>query len=373
MAAQSELLIDRLHIKDFRQFEDLRIERLGRVNLIVGRNGVGKTSLLEAVRVLATAGAEDALWDIVSARSEQVPAKLTGQAQDNRRLPFASLFCRSTPKFRFHIESRTRTLAARLAWERIDGPEGDSPPRRQLIAASETAEVEAALASGSYRWNPILEVIADRVRRWIPLDRTSPRAVFRVPEVRLENDCLYVGPTGITLADTARLWDQIALTDFEDAVTQSLEIIYPGLVRISLTGSDDDGARIPRVKRRDYSEPVPLRTLGDGVNRLFGIALALVNARGGILLIDEIENGIHYSVQGQLWRFLIDAAEKFNVQVFATTHSTDAIRAFQWASKAEPHVDGLLTRIEERYGKLTVTQFDEEDLGIAVAEAIEVR
>ena len=184
---------------------------------------------------------------------------------------------------------------------------------------------------------------------------------------------MYVGSSGVSSVDTSRLWDKIALTALEDEVIASLSMIYPGLVRISLAASDDERVRIPRVKLRDYDEPVTLKSLGDGVSRLFGIALALVSAKDGVLLIDEVENGLHYSVQSQLWQFLINAAEKFNVQVFATTHSTDTIRAFQWAAKSEPRVAGLLTRIDYTGGSPNVTQFDEMDLGIAVTESVEVR
>ena len=63
--------------------------------------------------------------------------------------------------------------------------------------------------------------------------------------------------------------------------------------------------------------------------RIFGIALALENAKDGLLLIDEVENGLHYSVQPDVWRFLFQAATKLNVQVFATTHSYDCIKSFE--------------------------------------------
>ena len=66
----------------------------------------------------------------------------------------------------------------------------------------------------------------------------------------------------------------------------------PGYLKIGTPMS-----RIPFVKIESFEEPIPLRALGDGVNRLFGIALALAHAKDGLLLIDEIENGIHYSVQ----------------------------------------------------------------------------
>ncbi len=366
-----ELLIDRLDITDFRQYARLNIERLARVNLIVGRNGIGKTSLLEAIRILATIGAPHVLWEIASARDEQGQARKANDWRQLRNHGFANLIRRRAPTPRFSISSSKRSLNAELAWYR-EVWKGEQFSRLERVAsATDTQSYETAVAEGDpSSLRPMLEVRAEPYQRRVQLGR---RYLRPAPDLGGEYQCMYVGASGVSVGDTGRLWDTVALTALEDDVIASLSMIYPGLVRISLSASDDERVRIPRVKLRDYDEPVPLRTLGDGVSRLFGIALALVSAKDGVLLIDEVENGIHYSVQSQLWQFLINAAEKFNVQVFATTHSTDSIRAFQWAAKADPHVDGLLTRIEERNGRLTVTQFDEMDLGIAVAEAIEVR
>ena len=78
------------------------------------------------------------------------------------------------------------------------------------------------------------------------------------------------------------------------------------------------------------------------MNRLFGLALALVNARGGLLLINEFENGLHHSVQTDVWRMIFRLAERLAVQVFATTHSRDSVRSFQEAAAESPEEGVLL-------------------------------
>ena len=109
------------------------------------------------------------------------------------------------------------------------------------------------------------------------------------------------------------------------------------------------------------------------MQRVLGISLALVNAKDGILLIDEFENGLHYSVQPDLWRLIFHIANRFNVQVFATTHSWDCIEAFQKAVQEVTESEGLLIRLENRRGNTVATLFDERKLGIAAREQIEVR
>ena len=107
--------------------------------------------------------------------------------------------------------------------------------------------------------------------------------------------------------------------------------------------------------------------------RILGIALAQVNAKDGILLIDEFENGLYYSVQPDLWRFIFRLAHSLNVQVFATTHRWDCIEAFQRAAREDRQEEGLLIRLESKKGEIGVTLYDEQELTIATREHIEVR
>ena len=131
--------------------------------------------------------------------------------------------------------------------------------------------------------------------------------------------------------------------------------------------------RIPVVRLVDNDEPLPLYSLGDGMLRALGISLALVNAKDGILLIDEFENGLYYTVQPDLWQFIFRVARHLNVQVFATTHSWDCIKAFQKAASAEKQTEGLLIRQVSKKGEIGVTLYDEQELTIATREHIEVR
>lgn len=81
--------------------------------------------------------------------------------------------------------------------------------------------------------------------------------------------------------------------------------------------------------------PEPLGNLGEGMNRMLALAIGLVRSADGILLVDEIENGLHYSVQPDLWRMIFETAQELNVQVFATTHSYDCVQAFERVAQEE--------------------------------------
>ncbi len=101
-----------------------------------------------------------------------------------------------------------------------------------------------------------------------------------------------------------------------------------------------------------------------------------MNAQDGILLIDEIESGLHYSVQPDLWRLVFEVARRLNVQVFATTHSWDCIEAFQEAIQQDSEGDGLLISLRAKAdepGHVVAVLFDESELAIVTREQIKVR
>ena len=107
--------------------------------------------------------------------------------------------------------------------------------------------------------------------------------------------------------------------------------------------------------------------------RALGVSLALVNARDGVLLIDEFENGIHFGVESELWQFIFQLAHRLNVQVFATTHSWDCIQGFQKAAQDDTQEEGMVIRLSLKKGKTAATLFNEEDLAVVTREQIEVR
>jgi len=124
---------------------------------------------------------------------------------------------------------------------------------------------------------------------------------------------------------------------------------------------------------KDIDEPLPLGSLGNGMLRVLSIALALANAKDGMVLIDEVENGIHYTVQHELWNLIFRLARQLNIQVFATTHNWDCIEAFQKAAEEDKQEEGMLIRLSLKKNEVGATLFSEEELHVATREGIEVR
>lgn len=386
-----DLILDSLEIKNYRGFRELLISRLGRVNLIVGRNNVGKSTLLEALRIFAKPASPDVLLDILASRNEIHPADVTGWNANLSELPVHSLFNGWDD-----VSSDGAAIVITSANSRSAGL-----VVKRYVSSEFTQLVESVLPNGQ---TPIPGIVKQLVLEFrlgqmagvihlgsAVFQRTDPRSsdpgnLSRRPWVGSsplrELPCCYAGPDGLDLDEIGRMWDKVSLSDDEIDVLEALRIISPGVHRIGLIANDGDfvpkttgrrdGGRIPFVKMKEIERPIPLRTLGDGVVRIFGIALATVNAKGGLLLVDEIENGIHYSVQSNLWRMVFRLASRLNVQVFATTHSLDCIKAFEEAAR-ESEEEGVLIRLARKGDRTLVGEFDENELGIAVEGQIEVR
>ncbi|MGH2495981.1 MAG: AAA family ATPase, partial [Ktedonobacteraceae bacterium] len=205
-----------------------------------------------------------------------------------------------------------------------------------------------------------------------PIDPSLPQGILRLNSNEIL--CLLTPANGLSEQHLTELWDGIALTKLESDVLVALRLIAPGLVDLNFVSTPlSGGDRVPVVRITDTDEPLPLYSLGGGMLRALGIALALVNARDGILLIDEFENGIHYSAQTELWELIFQLAHSLNVQIFATTHSWDCIKGFQKAAQKDTREEGMLIRLSLLDDDIIATLFDERKLGIATRQQIEVR
>lgn len=118
---------------------------------------------------------------------------------------------------------------------------------------------------------------------------------------------------------------------------------------------------------------IPLGSIGDGLKRLLNLSIHLVSAKGGYLLVDEIDTGLHHRVMSEMWRLVIETAKRLDIQVFATTHSWDCVEALAWIHERYPELSDevRLHRIDPGASATVVYTMDE----IAIAERgqIEVR
>ncbi|RLD53421.1 MAG: ATP-binding protein, partial [Bacteroidetes bacterium] len=157
-------------------------------------------------------------------------------------------------------------------------------------------------------------------------------------------------------------------------VIDALKIIEPKITGLSFIGEDSlKSERYPIVKLEGSPNLYPLKAMGDGVNRILNFILALVNSDNGFLLIDEFENGLHYSVQEKLWEIIFEISNRLNVQVFATTHSNDTINSFARVLGKSKGFEGSLYRLDRKGDEVRTYMFPEEEIKEAAIQHINMR
>ncbi len=359
-------MLSSLRVTNFRIFRDLHIDHMGKVNLIVGRNNVGKTSLLEAVHLYSSDDVLDTLIRLLRRRQEYSLEK-NGREDivlfsylfyDNAEIPLCIEIGETNGEDQLVIRSMWRST------EEIEDNEVIRLQRQFYHDPPEDLEVEAIEVLTAKRGEEAIQSIPMNLDRYpSPLRRkyrNLSKSLF-LPASGFHDDSI----------DPAELWDRVVLTDKESSVLDALRVIEPDLERIVMV----QGKRAQRLAmaKLHQRKNMPLRSLGDGMNKLFELALGLVNAgEGGSFLVDEIDSGLHFTTLVNVWRLVFQTAKDLQVQVFATTHSWDCIEAFQVAA-TEYQDDGLLIRLERIGNDIRAELFSEKDLTIITRESIEVR
>ena len=373
-----------LSIRGFRGIADLHIPQLGRATLLTGENNTGKSSILEALRLHTQNADPHVVYSILESREEYTRgADRETRSSDPNTLFHASAMFHGFPRLsedfgpiiistRGGVNHIPVDLTMRVAWfAEVEDEAEDSTIGTRLVAAEDVSSEEPADV-------PALVVETEERRRVYRLEAFRRYAIMTRRSLFDEGriPCIWVSPyAGQDTDALGDLWDEIALTDHEKDVVDALRIIDPKISAVSIVGSDSSSRTRTRkaiVRSDNLPRPVQLRSFGDGMSRIFAIVLSLVNAKGGLLLIDEFENGLHHSVQLGAWRMIFRLAQSLDVQVFATTHSKDAVEAFQEAAAETPEL-GVLVRLKRRGDAIIPTVVEEEDLGVAIRHDIEVR
>jgi len=358
----SSLILDSFEIHNFRPFRHLKIKRLARVNLIVGKNNVGKTSLLEALHLYGHGGVPAIVIQQLAARDE------------------VSYFTSVKPQGAIE-QGYDSVLAIRhLFYGHLNGSQHSiqlGPPNspNQSLCLTVVDEEPGLSAVG----DPVLVVKREGETKRYSLLRHFQGQLPPLTQAGIKSGCLFIPAQGLTNEEMEILWDNIALTDLEREMVSALQIMAPNVQGLNfIMASRRSRVRIPKVKLAKFAKPIALGTMGEGMNRILAIALALVNAKDGMLLIDDVESGFHYSVLTDVLRLIFQMAARLNIQVFVTSHRWECIDAFQIAANENENVEGLLFSLRNKKGKpgeVVAILYEEEELEAIITPSarIEVR
>lgn len=341
--------IESLHILKFRQLRDLHLQNLKPFNLLVGENSSGKTSVLEAISLFCRP--LDALELLNVARRREVKSSRERLLDGVRWLFPQHAAAVSDPYFQGMITITGNGLHHTKVNIEFQGLIGDAS-KPSLFSDEE--DLDTVENSSTTTVSP--EVYETRRGAEIRMSCTTlQRLLIDELEVKtttfeLWEDERYVnrgiGESSavpvVTLSPVAhrvellqsRQLSEATLRGDKFSVVQAIQLIDPqidGLEVVSRSGMAS--AVWVHHATAGFS---PISNLGDGTRRVLSIALALQSVKGGVLLIDEVETAIHKDAFSKFFSWLIQAGEFFRVQIFATTHSLEAIDAILSVSLKQP-------------------------------------
>jgi AAA domain-containing protein/putative AbiEii toxin of type IV toxin-antitoxin system len=349
-------MIQNIQIKNFKCFANEHLDKLSRINLVVGRNATGKTALLEAIFIASGGSPEIAMrfrhfrgmgqkiagsvatlpriWhDLASGfrLSDGVFIQMTGTADDSRSLaiePSGESVSRTLP-FTEGLDSESLSPAVNFTWTDAHGRSHTTRPRfgPQGITFEEgpPSNVRAAFFPANYSLDP-------------------EEASHRLSDLRKSGESPF-------LIETLK-------TVFQDVIDVSVET--------------NVGSWLPHVSIKGIKQMIPVAQYSQGTARFVAYIAGIAAFPRGVILIDEIENGLYYKTLEQAWRALHRFATRYETQLFVSTHSGECLEALkELASKHQS--DFSLIRANREGDERWLDCFSGDRLAGALEQGFELR
>lgn len=371
-------MLTSIRLEKYRGFDQYRVRGLARVNLLVGKNNCGKTSILEAVHLLASGGDPSVLAGIARQRGEMVFVGEECEPYRHNMHPVVSHFFHghqfaADAYFAVRADDGLGEVTVRV----VDATSFEEQPRlfdeKPDLGLGLLIRFEGPDRPAGNRLPPF-PVTDEGV-----ISQNVLRRYGRIPRADREEatSVQFIAPDSLQPSSMSEMWDRVLQEGRESEVIGPMTILEPDLVGIhflSGASSYQYGSRAGILAAlKGAQRRVPLGSYGDGMRRLLALSLSLIAAQGGVLLVDEIDTGLHYSVMGDMWRLTIEAARQANVQVFATTHSLDCVQGLAWLCENHPELKDEVSLQKIDCSLEEAVALDAERIVLAVNQGMEAR
>lgn len=348
---------------NFRCFRSVELADLRRINLVVGKNAAGKTALLEAIR-LGLAGTPQVLWQMNAVRGAlnyfpQPPTREQFEAFWNS---YFYNFDPSDPILTECVDSSGHKATLKVSYD---------PKKAVTPLPPQPGQPGASLVS------TIVPLAFDRTdfsgKHSVLYGSVHPQGAINLengPELGTVSE-FYSSTWQNNPQQTAQWFSQLSVQKRESEVIREVVKEFGSLVKdltvLAPTAFSVVYAEVPALK-----EKVPLSLISSGINKFVTILSAILTRGQGVLLIDEIENGIYYESFVSLWKTILDLAKSYQVQIFASTHSLECIKGLLPSIKNNEQ-EIMLLRAERQNGASGVTPITGEFFEAALEQNFEVR
>lgn len=367
---------EQISIRNFRAIASLDIDNIKQVNLLTGRNNCGKTSVLEAIFLLAGMSNPQLAVNIHNFRG-----LILNDNGDFGYLFHGFDFSRN-PSITGRLGYQQRTLDIRPIYptstgifEQLSGGY-ELAEAKPLSSTITTENIPDGLAFdfsvGENSFRAEIKIVPGNPTNSLRVNMGGQVNTTPASGYRESFDTSFINPATITAAPYQRL-EAILVRKELAGIIDALREIEPNLRDVRLGTGEKIYADIDGIGRL-----IPINIMGDGLIRILAILVAISEMKDGVLLIDEIENGLHYTALMPLWKAVFKMIRESNVQLFIATHSDECInamvRTYQTYHDADMGEDFIsLFRIDREGDRHRAYQYDAQTLLAGIGEDFEVR
>lgn len=343
--------IKNLSIGQYRGIKSLVISNFNDINIIVGDNNSGKTSLLETIYLLRAPHSFNNA--IRASRLRNTPSFITTSPYES----FVNVFPKDSNIHNIYVQA-----------------EGDFGHFSLEITGEETTTLvedeDLKNYPASIRHAKEKAFLGSETPAFVGLMRSSVNSKLQETQIRFtaisrstfygglgsENiNVQYLSPVSHIIENT--FYNIVKNDNYKEICVQLIRLFDPDIDDLVYMRNDATGRAIEYVRNKKLGL-MPLATYGDGIKKVLSLANGIVEAAGGILLIDEIDTSIHYKYYADIFNFLIKASLKFDVQLFITTHSEEAIdeilktQSYKEDAKVEHDPINVITFRKDDFGNV---------------------
>jgi AAA15 family ATPase/GTPase len=339
-------MIQSLEISNFRGFKQIALSNLPRINVLIGESGSGKTSFLEALWIQAGVSPE------IYFRMRAFRGMAEQQATFSDKLVYEGFF-----KDIFFDPSREAQIQI------MDSASG---LRYLSIGYSSSSQIALDIEKPQATSSSIRPIVF----RWrigeadypCPLKIVNNQIVVDTPPEPYPA-VFFASSLPTSARETAERLSLLSVQGEKAKVVETVKKIYPTIV--DLNSESIAGQQMVWVSVRGLKRAIPLSTVSSGINRFSAFLLWMSLNPGGVILIDEIENGFYFNDYRDVFRTLVEFCDAYKVQLFAAIHSWEFLKAVAGVMKNRES-DLSMLRPKFRNGECTFQQIE----GISSVEAI---
>lgn len=341
-------------IENFRGLSKLEVKDFADVNIFLGKNNIGKSTILESLFLICGMSNPENPQKVNSIRNRLQPSPI-----EDLKYIFHNMNTNVNPIFTSNLHDNSQRILE------ISIVKYDLENDTTNIISSNVSNVFNAV-----------EVSFKQKTGSSEKDFTNLRFVGKNGlQNKIDNE-YSEDLSGIYLP--ANLYDQNLNTEIANIIKnrrkeELLKILQEFDVNINTIESLPDGVFVGYNGIKDL---VPVNMLGDGLRRFLCIVSAIANEENKVIFLDEVDNGIHYTAYKDLWTNIFILSQKFNKQLFITTHSKETLYALCEAASIKNDYQSMMSvfTIEKTdSGENKAYHFDYEDLKHAVENNIEIR